>query len=90
MSIVKKEPALLAGAGAVIAVLVAYNLVTPEQAEAWNKVAVLLLVPIAQALLTRSAVFSRNTIEQAGLSPDEVQRRAEDPMTPPFKEPSRG
>jgi hypothetical protein len=87
MSVLKKEPALAAGVGAVIAVALVYRWVSPEQAVAWEKVAMLVIVPILQAVLTRSAVFSPNTIQQAGLNPEEVQRRADDPAVQPYREP---
>lgn len=85
MSLLKKEPALVAGVAAVIAVLLAYNLVTPQQAEAWEKIGVLLIVPLIQAVITRQTVFSPSTIEQAGLDPKEVQRRADDPSVIPLR-----
>jgi hypothetical protein len=88
MNILKKEPALAAGVGAVLAVGLVYRWVTPEQAVAWEALAMLVVVPVLQAVLTRSAVFSPNTIRQAGLNPEEVQRRAEDPAVQPYREPA--
>jgi hypothetical protein len=87
MNLLKKEPAAAAGVAAVLAVALVYRWVTPEQAVAWEALAMLVVVPIAQALWTRSRVFSPNTIQQAGLNPEEVQRRADDPAVQPYREP---
>lgn len=87
-----REPALKAGAfgTALVAVLLAYRIVNAEQALAWSTLltmAITALVPLAQALYTRWHVMPVSTIKAAGLDPDEVNRAAEDPAVPPFKEP---
>lgn len=84
----KKEPALIAGAiTAAVALLVSYGVLGESQARAWETLALILIPPLAQAVLTRFSVFSQNTIEQAGLDPEVVQERARDPEVVPFRPP---
>lgn len=76
-----REPALKAGAfaTAVVALLLAYRLVTAQQALAWTTLLTMLLtaiVPIIQALYTRWHVMPVSTIKAAGLDPVEVNRAA--------------
>jgi hypothetical protein len=85
-----KEPALKAGAfaSAVIAILLAYRIVSAEQALAWGTLLTMLLtalVPFAQALYTRLHVMPVDTIKAAGLDPDELNKAASNPSVKPFK-----
>lgn len=72
----KKEPALIIGfITAILSLLIIYGVLDAEQAAAWGAV-VAALIPLAQALITRSFVFSPNTIEDAGHDPENVAERA--------------
>lgn len=87
MNAMQKEPALVAGAvAALLGLLLVYGVVTTEQAAAWQGLAVV-LIPIAQALWTRSRVFSPNTIREAGLNPEKVEADAADPDVHRYPEP---
>lgn len=85
MSLIRKEPAMVAGfVTAVVGLLVVYGILDERQAAAWT--AVLVVVggsPIVQGLVTRFLVFSPNTLEEAGFDPKEVQERADDPQVQP-------
>lgn len=86
-----REPALKAGAlaTAVVAVLLAYRLVTAQQALAWTTLltmALTALVPLAQALYTRWHVMPVSTIKAAGLDPEQVNLDAASPDVHAFKE----
>jgi hypothetical protein len=86
----KKEPAAVAGIiTAVVALLVSYGVFDDTKARSWETLALILIPPIAQAVITRQSVFSPHTIEQAGLSPEAVQERASDPEVLPFRETPR-
>jgi hypothetical protein len=87
-----REPALRAGAFAsgVVALLLAYRIVTAEQALAWTTLltmALTLLVPFVQALYTRWHVMPVDTVKAAGLDPDAVNRAADNPSVRPFTGP---
>jgi hypothetical protein len=84
----KREPALIAGAiTALVAVLIAHNVLEESQARAWETLALIVIPPLVQAFVTRQSVFSPATIERAGLSPEAVQERADDPQIPPYRPP---
>jgi hypothetical protein len=88
----EKEPALKAGAfaTAIVALLLAYRIVTAQQALAWGTLLTMLLtalVPLAQALWTRWHVIPVDTVKAAGLDPEAVNRAADDPSVAPFVEP---
>lgn len=86
----KREPALAAGAiTAGVALLVAYGLLDDIQARAWEAFALIIIPPLAQAVATRYSVFSPRTIEKAGLNPEVVQERADDPAVLPFRPPAK-
>lgn len=86
----KREPALVAGAiTAAMALLVSYGVLDNVKAHAWETLALILIPPIAQAIITRFSVFSPRTIEKAGLNPEKVQERADDPSIPPFRPPAK-
>ena len=84
MSPLQKEPAVTIGAAvaAVMALLVYYGVLDIEGAGVWSTVLLVVVVPLAQALLTRMGVFSPNTIREAGFDPQSVKERAADPQIP--------
>jgi hypothetical protein len=92
MRLMQKEPAMLAGgAGAIInaalALAVARGWLAAEEAGLWGALAVALaaaLLPLLQGKFTRERVYSPHTIRQAGLSPAQVQRDADDPAVAPM------
>lgn len=72
----KKEPALIIGfITAILSLLIIYGVLNAEQAAAWGAV-VAALIPLAQGLITRRFVFSENTIEKAGIAPEEIVEQA--------------
>jgi hypothetical protein len=84
----KREPAIIAGIiTAAVALLVSYGIFDSAQARAWETLALVVIPPLAQAIITRQSVFSPATIERAGLSPEAVQERADDPQIPPYRPP---
>ena len=85
-----KEPALKAGAlaSAFVALLLAYRLITAEQALAWGAIlawVLAALAPLAQAWYTRIKVMPVDTIKAAGLDPEEVNKAADDSRAQPFQ-----
>lgn len=66
MSLIRKEPAMVAGfVTAIVALLVVYGILDERQAAAWT--AVLVVVggsPIVQGFITRFLVFSPNTVDE--------------------------
>lgn len=86
-----REPAKRAGrvATAVVAVAFAYNLITAEQAAAWDVLLVAAIAAIApwlQAKYIRHRVMPVDTITAAGLDPEVVNKMADDPSVKPFRE----
>jgi len=76
MLAIKKEPSLIVGTvSALLAVVVAYGGLTAERATAWAALTAALL-PLLQAVVTRSLVFAPHTLERAGLDPKEVETTA--------------
>lgn len=75
----QKEPALYAGAAAVVGLLLVYGVLTEAQAGAWLGVAGAVLVPLLQAWWTRRHVMPVETIREAGLNPERVKDQADDP-----------
>jgi hypothetical protein len=87
----QKEPALKAGAfaSAFVALLLAYRLVTAEQALAWGAILAWVLAavaPLVQAWYTRHKVMPVDTVKAAGLDPAEVNRLADDRSVQPFND----
>ena len=83
MNPIQKEPAVTIGVavGAMMGLLLAYDVVDTEKAAAWSAF-LLVALPIIQGVFTRFHVFSPNTIREAGLDPAAVKERAEDPSIP--------
>lgn len=91
MSAIQKEPAMIAGGiGAVVnaalALAVGRGWLAADEAGDWGTLVVALLallLPVLQGMWTRSRVFSPHTIREAGLSPAQVLRDADNPAVAP-------
>lgn len=82
----KKEPVLLYGLlTALLALAVAYGLVSNDKLELWQALIVAAL-PVIQAIFTRREVMPVSTINDAGLTSGEVQGMAQDPGVTPVRE----
>jgi uncharacterized membrane protein YhiD involved in acid resistance len=84
MNPLKTEPSLTFGASvaAVMGLLVYYRVLTIEGAGVWTTFLLAVGAPLAQAVITRSQVFSSNTIREAGFDPQAVKDRAADASIP--------
>jgi len=80
----KKEPAVILAALAALAQCVAIVVTGNPEADisAWA----MPLLTILAGLLTRGRVTSENTVRQAGYTPDELVKRAENPSVRPAEE----
>jgi hypothetical protein len=79
----KTEPTMTAGVvAAVVGLLVAYGIVNELQGAAWAAFGMAVVVPLAQAWWTRRHVIPVDTIRNAGLNPERVKDRAENPGIP--------
>jgi hypothetical protein len=77
-----KEPAAFAGVLSAASVLiVSYGLMTQEEVGMWAGL-VLALIPLIQGFWTRDKVVPVDTIKEAGLTPEVIKERAEDPSIP--------
>lgn len=80
-----KEPALLVGIfTAVLSLLVVFGVLDEKQSAAVLAV-IVAAAPILQGIVTRQFVFSPHTIKEAGLNPEDVVERAQDPAVVPYR-----
>jgi hypothetical protein len=82
----RKEPALLYGIlSAILALAVAYGFIGSDTVDLWEALFVA-VIPIVQALFTRSKVVPVATVNEAGLTTKDLRARALDSSIEPAVE----